>query len=172
MRFLFAFVMMFLASTSWAQKKAQPKPLTARDLAVREAARNVEIERLKLTLYERISFPTRIRKLEGEIKLAQAEVASFKRRIAEYKQFTKFKYSNPLFISRENSKLQLLEAQLRAKNLKEEKALLCQFKSTSLRLRELELDRAKDRLQLLIGGAAKRPAPRVKRRRSYVVRKK
>ena len=177
MRHILAIALIFIAGTACAQKKAAPKAqgLSARDLLVREAARDVEIERLKLMLYERISFPTRIRKLEGDIKLAEAEVASFKRRVAEYRQFTKFKYSNPLFISRENAKLQLLEAQIRLKNLKEEKVLLCRFKTTSLRLKELELDRARDRLRRLIGDGAKvRRQPKVKRRRSraFVATKK
>ena len=92
MRYLLTVTLMLAAGPTFGQKKPAAKPLTARDLLIREAVRNVEIERLKLVLYERMSFPTRIRKLEGEILLAQAEVASFKRRVAEYRQFTKFKY--------------------------------------------------------------------------------
>jgi len=106
------------------------------------AKRTLEIAQLRARLYERVEFPLRLLRLENEIKLAEAQIESFKRLDKEYQQFTKFKYSNPLIHTIETTKLGLLQATLHLKNLKEERHLLRRYFDEERRLRRLLIEQA------------------------------
>ena len=116
-----------------------------RDAALRE----VELAQVRMRLWERLDYPLQQRRIESELKLVEAQIDSLKRRLAEYEQFTKFKYSAPLFYSLEEARVQLVAAQAQRDNLREEAALLLKNRGDLRRLQELEVEAAKARLRLI-----------------------
>jgi len=100
----------------------------------------IEAARLRIKLYERQEYPLERRLLNSKINVAKARIDSLERQQAEYEQFTKFKYSAPLFGQLEHVKVGLVEAEENLKNLIEEKSLLERFHQDRMRLLELELE--------------------------------
>ncbi len=99
----------------------------------------IEAARLRIKLYEGQEYPLQRRLLNSKINIAKAHIKSLERQHAEYQQFTKFKYSAPLFGQLEHVKVGLVEAEENLKNLIEEKSLLERFHQDRMRLLELEL---------------------------------
>ena len=99
----------------------------------------IEAARLRIKLYEGQEYPLKRRLLNSKINIAKARVESLQRQHAEYQQFTKFKYSAPLFGQLEHVKVAQVEAEEHLKNLIEEKSLLERFHQDQRRLLELEL---------------------------------
>ncbi|PQO31214.1 hypothetical protein C5Y96_12775 [Blastopirellula marina] len=99
----------------------------------------IEAARLRIKLYQGQEYPLERRLLNSKINVAKARIDSLKRQQAEYEQFTKFKYSAPLFGQIEHVKVGLVEAEENLKNLIEEKSLLERFHQDRMRLLELEL---------------------------------
>jgi len=124
---------------------------TAADRLLASAQREVEIAELRLRRYRLFEYPLEIRRLRSAIKVAEAELETFGRQVKEYEQFTKFKYSSPLFASLEYARLNHLKAETTLADLREEKHLLEQDKHRRLRLLQLELDAAIHRLDTLTG---------------------
>jgi hypothetical protein len=121
-----------------------------RDAALRDAAlREVELAQVRMRLWERLDYPLQQRRIESERKLVEAQIDSLKRRLAEYEQFTKFKYSAPLFYSLEEARVQLVAAQAQRDNLREEAVLLLKNRGDLRRLQELEVEAAKARLRAI-----------------------
>jgi len=100
----------------------------------------IEAARLRIKLYQGQEYPLQRRLLNSQIKVAKARIDSLERQQAEYQQFTKFKYSAPLFGQLEHVKVGLVEAEESLKNLIEEKSLLERFHQDRMRLMELELE--------------------------------
>lgn len=101
------------------------------------ALRTLEIERLRLKLYERVDYPLRQRQLQTDIKLTEARIASLRRRI---KEVDGFYGSAALFTMLEDLKLDLLEAELLLKDSKHELALLQLHHRDERRLRQLLIE--------------------------------
>lgn len=99
----------------------------------------IEAARLRIKLYQGQEYPLQRRVLNSKINVAKAQVQSFERQLAEYEQFTKFKYSAPLFGQLEFTKVGLVEAEENLKTLIEEKSLLERFHQDRVRLMQLEL---------------------------------
>ena len=99
----------------------------------------IEAARLRIKLYEGQEYPLARRLLNSKITVAKAQADSLQRQRDEYEQFTKFKYSAPLFGQLEHVKVAQVEAAESLKNLNEEKALLERFHQDRMRLLELEL---------------------------------
>ena len=99
----------------------------------------IEAARLRIKLYEGQEYPLQRRILNSKINIAKAHIESLERQHTEYQQFTKFKYSAPLFGQLEHVKVGLVEAEENLKNLIEEKSLLERFHQDRMRLLELEL---------------------------------
>jgi len=99
----------------------------------------VEIAKLRIKLYQHQEYPLQRRLLNSKIKVARVRVESLERQREEYQQFTKFKYSAPMFAELERIAVQLTEAEENLKNLIEEKLLLERFYQDRLRLMQLEL---------------------------------
>jgi len=132
----FALLILVLAAANWA-RPAESAPPDFRTGALAAAQRQREIAKLELRLFQRLDFPLRLRQLETEITLTKAELASHKRSVVEYERFTKFKYSSVMFVTLEQARLDVLESELRLKDLIEEKWLLIQHRSDLRRLLEL-----------------------------------
>ncbi len=123
--------------------------------AARTARRDVEIAELRLRLYVRVDFALRLRRLDSEIKLTEAEAASIKRILEQYRPLERLRPS-PLLGTRERTKLQLLETELRLKDLRAERLLLRRYHPDQRRLFELEAERARDRERSLRRGVQRR----------------
>jgi hypothetical protein len=101
-----------------------------------------ELRDLEWRLYERVDFPLRVRRLETEIKLAETRLKSLEKLLVEYQSFQKFSTGNPLTLTVEDTRYQILELKLRLENLREERLLLDRYKDDQRRL--FELRRASD----------------------------
>ena len=113
------------------------------------ARRQLETAQLRLRLYERDDHPRALHRLEREIELAQAHVESYQRRVKEYEQFEKLQYSSALFLTLEQTRLALRQAELKLEELQEERFLLLRHHSTRRRLFALEVESATARLASL-----------------------
>jgi hypothetical protein len=113
-----------------------------------------ELRDLEWRLYERVDFPLRVRRLDTEIKIAEARLKSLERLLAEYLTLQKFSPGdgNPLTLTVEDTRLTILEAKLRLADLREERLLLDRYKDDQRRLFDLRKDsdsiRAKIRLRV------------------------
>lgn len=116
-------------------------------VGVAAAERAVELAQLRLRRYARVEYPLKLRKLESEIKLTEAELGVHQDRVAEYERFEKNAYSSPLFFSLQQARLALVESELRLADLGEEKLLLVRYHTDQCRLYELELEEARERLE-------------------------
>ncbi|MGI9457387.1 MAG: hypothetical protein ACR2NU_12560 [Aeoliella sp.] len=82
----------------------------------------LELERAVADLHHAryVVYPRQVRLLEHQIYLRKAEIASLKRRLAEWEPLDRFRDSRPLFITIENTRLVLLEAQFDLEQLEQE----------------------------------------------------
>ena len=108
-----------------------------------EAFRALEEARIRLRLFERVDYPLRLQEVDAQIKLTQAELDSFRRRIAEYERFDG---SGAMFLELENARLMLGAARLRLQNLERERLLLQLHFKDERRLRQLQVDAASQRV--------------------------
>ena len=74
-------------------------------------------------------FHRQLRYLESSIKMSEAEVDSWKRRLVEYSYFQKFVHSDPFIHDREFCRLNLVDAELRVKMLKRDRLDLLRYRS-------------------------------------------
>ena len=111
-----------------------------------DAKRAVEAARLRLRLFERVDYPLRLQELDGRLQLTRAEVESLRRRIAEYERFDG---SKAVFLTLEETRLQLLEAELRWKQLDQERLLLQLHYKDERRLRQLLIEQAEQSVRTL-----------------------
>ncbi len=100
-------------------------------------AAEAEIQELESRLYERVEFPARVRRMENSIKLAEARLKSLEKLLVEYQSFQKFSIGNPLTLTVEETKLQILDTKLQLKELRDERSLLYRYKDDQRRLDEL-----------------------------------
>jgi len=108
-----------------------------------EAFRALEEARIRLRLFERVDYPLRLQEVDAQIKLTQAELDSFRRRIAEYERFDG---SRAVFLELENARLMLNAGRLRMQNLERERLLLQLHFKDERRLRQLQVDAASQRV--------------------------
>ncbi|WP_146117824.1 MULTISPECIES: hypothetical protein [Pirellulaceae] len=121
--------------------------LVAQAAPSQQVSPEIEAAQLRIKLYEGQEYPLQRRLLDSKIKVAKARIESLERQLNEYEQFTKFKYSGPLFGQLEFVKVAHVEAEEELKNLNEEKALLQRFHQDKVRLMELELEMLKRSLR-------------------------
>ena len=132
---------------------ALPSQVAGQDANAQIAAarRAVQHAESRLRLYNLVEYPRQLRTLDREIRLAKALLESARRRVREYEQFDKFRYSKPLFVSLENARLLELETRLRVEALQDERLHLWRTRSARQFELQTELDFAKRQLsQLLI----------------------
>ena len=131
-------------------------PCTATDLVfspssaapLARAERELEEARLRLRLYEKVEYPTQRRRLDSTIALLQAEAKMYERRVAAYEN--KFRYSNAITFSLEETRLNLIDAKLRLNDLREERSLLNRFRSDRCRLYQLRVEAALEAVDALL----------------------
>lgn len=126
-------------------------PAPAESDALSTARRDLEVAQLRARIYERMEAPLLARRLDHQIELATLQVDLLKRRLKEYEPLTRFTHSSPLLITLEESRLNLLEAELRLDQLKEERLLRMRYHGDLLRLHELTAGSALQRVRQLGG---------------------
>jgi len=111
-----------------------------------DAARDLEIAQLRLRRYDTYGYPLSLRRLESQIKLAQAELESWRRRVREYEQFDKFVGSAPVLLTLDDARLAVLRFQTDLDDSVHEKELLERSRRDQYRLLKLEVEAAARRL--------------------------
>ena len=114
--------------------------------AIVAAGRQLEMAQLRLRLYEREEYPRKLHRLKRDIELAKAHIESYHRRVKEYEQFDKLRYSSPLFLTLEETRLSLRQAELKLEDLEEERSLWVRHHRSRRRLYALEVEAARARL--------------------------
>jgi hypothetical protein len=103
------------------------------------ALRALEMAELRLQLYLHDEHPRKLHRLDRDIELAKAHVASYAQLVKEYEQF---KYSSALILTLEETRLALRQAELKLEELEEDRALLLRHHPGRRRLYELEVEAA------------------------------
>jgi hypothetical protein len=123
------------------------------------ARRDLEAARLELRHYLQVEHPRQKRHLDAAIKLTDAEVRALRDRLREYRAFDKFSTGGPLFVTIQDVRMCLLDAELRLKDLRAERNNLIRFHSDEWRLLEIRAYEARVRVAELERSEAL-PAPR------------
>jgi hypothetical protein len=84
--------------------------------------------------------PRQLAQVKRAIEMQRAKLESFHRRVREFEQFDKFEYSAPLFITLEDARLDVIAAELRLRELEDERFLLIRSRSDRSRLMQLEIE--------------------------------
>jgi hypothetical protein len=147
-RFVFLFAASIVVSTpdvSQAEFLPDPTELAA-------ARRELAVAKLEARNYWQIEYPRRRRELNAAITFTDAEVRALKRRLREYWPFTQFSIGQPLFVTYQDLKLCILDAELRLRALRDERNLLVRFHSDEAQLLDMRVAEARARVIELEGG--------------------
>ncbi len=82
---------------------------------------------LEQRYYRRIEHPAQVRILKAEIQFSEARVETLRRAYASYRPFTRFGTGNPLTLSVERTRLDLLREELCLRELREQLRLENRF---------------------------------------------
>jgi hypothetical protein len=145
----FIFLIATSASVSLPAQTVELLPGQSLDDALLAARRDLEVANIELRLYRQVEFPRKRREFDAQVKIVLAEVDSFKRLVREYKSFNVSRYSNAFLFSRQRAELALLDAELRLKNLREERSAFRRFHTDHCRLYELKVEAARARVLAL-----------------------
>ncbi len=104
--------------------------------------RAMEIATLEQRLYKQVEYPTRVRSLRTEQIMTQARIDSLKRRLAEYGPMNRFETGKALFVTIEQTKLELLQEELYLKDLQARQLADVQTHRQRERLLALKVDQA------------------------------
>lgn len=118
------------------------------------ALRELEMRQLRLQLYVRSEYPLERRRLDTEIKLAEAQIGIHAREAAEFEKIQRYNYGQPFRVTVDNARYAELVARTRLADLKEEKRILEAGFRNRCRLLELDVEAAQatlDRMQTTVG---------------------
>ena len=107
-----------------------------------DPVRALEIAMLEKKLYEQVSHPMRVRTLNAEITLTEARIKSLNRRLDEYEPMDRFETGRALFVTIEETKLDLLREELHLQELKARRTAENRFHRQQARLHALKVDQA------------------------------
>ena len=114
-----------------------------------DAYRTLEIAAIEQRLYRRVEHPARVRALKAEIQFAEARVDSLRRILAGYRPFTRFSTGNPLTITVERTKLDLLREELHVRNLRDHLRMENRYHRQRMQLYSLRIQASAARLTQL-----------------------
>ena len=142
------FVPRILALLTLATVLGNSTAVHAKDSAeLRSARRELETAEISLHQYVHIDYPLERKRLDREIKVAEATVDSYQRQLTEYEKTTKgLKYSFPLLQTIERVRIWRLQAATEVANLREERGMLYNRYRNQRRLLELAVERAQETL--------------------------
>lgn len=145
MRFSGAILILAIASLLSANQvaRAQDENYAAARAAAR---RELLLAKLELRHYQQVEYPRLRRHLQAEIDLTEAEIRAYKRQLHEYRPFSRFSVGQPFTVTIEEIRLSLLEAELRLRDLWEERNALIRFHSDDWRFLEMKVQEARVRV--------------------------
>jgi hypothetical protein len=137
-----------LWTPTWASESCAPVDI---DASIADASRDYEIARIKLTRYDQVDYPLQLRRLDTQIRLAEAERDVWRRRVQEYSTLENWTGPTGLLITLDDARLSQLRLERLVDDLREERMLLERNHFDQRRLLKLESDAAASRLAKLRG---------------------
>lgn len=110
------------------------------------AQRDYEATVLRLRMYRNAEYPQRLRHLEAEMKLSDAEIAELRRRLRDYEPFQRFSTGNPLPITTAYTRIALQETQRYRREVREAYLSWQRYHADRMRLLELDVAAAQARV--------------------------
>lgn len=89
-------------------------------------------------LYDQVDYRLQLQKLDSQIKLGQAQLEASRERSRIYHKY--FGRTPALLLTRQNARLNVLEQELKLKELRNEKLLLIRHRADKVRYRQLILE--------------------------------
>jgi hypothetical protein len=120
------------------------------------ARRDLELAKMELRHYWQIEYPRQRRYLNAAIELTTAEIRNYEARLREYGPFTRFSTGDPFWLTIQDIRMCLREAELRLRDLWAERNALVRYHADHYR--ELELNVHEARLRVLELEPAEEPA--------------
>ncbi|TWT43269.1 hypothetical protein [Botrimarina hoheduenensis] len=111
-----------------------------------ELLRVWELASLEQRLYQRFDHPARLREIRDEIAFSEARIDSLRRLQREYEPFTRFRVGNPLAVTAERNRLDLLRAERQLADLRRLLSEEHRMHSTRLRWHATMVSQAAQRL--------------------------
>lgn len=113
------------------------------------AAQDLESAQYRFVQWSQFAFPGRIRAIDSQITVAEAQLASLIRRDAEFSRFDVWtRGGNPLFETLEDVRVGIVGASEALANLRRERGDLLQQQPIEYRMLQMEVERARMRLRL------------------------
>jgi hypothetical protein len=113
------------------------------------ARRDLELAKMDLRHYWQVEYPRQKRHLHAAIELTKAEVCDLKARLREYGSFTQFSTGNAFWVTIQETRWCLREAEFRLRDLWAERNALVRFHSDQYRELELRVYEARLRVAQL-----------------------
>lgn len=108
------------------------------------AAHDLEAAQLRFITWTNFEFPAKVQAIDGQITMAQQEIASLQRRQTNFNRFDRWVNSaSPVFETNEDVGLALVAAQQRLAQLQTQRGFLLQQQAAEYRLRQMEVERAR-----------------------------
>lgn len=129
----------------------EPSPYAGLNLSPDQlaAAQELELAQYRFVAWANFEYPQRLRQFDADILLAREELASLRRRQAEFRPFNLWsRGGNPLFMESEDAYLAATAIQQRLQLLQAERGRLVQFQAVEYRERQMALERARLNLRL------------------------
>jgi hypothetical protein len=145
MRYLFAILCLTVTLQA-----IQSNPLLAQDPA-HQAARmqargELELAKQELRHYWQIDYPRQRRYLDAQIQLTEREIRNYKERLRAYEPYSRFSTGQPFLVTLQELRMCLLDAELRLRDLWEERLALMRLHSTQWRVLEQNVHQARLRV--------------------------
>jgi len=141
----------FVLSIAFAITRADPsianetttnresKVTAAKTLSLLEAQLALRQAQLRLNLYRYVDYPRQRRELDDAIKLTEAEIKLFERRILDYRPFRTVGRYSPTYTAEQNYRHQLLATSQYLRQLKDQRTDHWRYHADRCRLLELEV---------------------------------
>lgn len=105
-----------------------------------------EMAALQQRLYQHVEHPMRIRELRTEIDFSEARLRLLRDRAREYEPMTRWRVGNPLYITAEQTRLEILREERRLRTLRQVYAEEHRLHAVRLRLNAQAVSIAEQRL--------------------------
>jgi len=132
-------ILSVLVHVVWAQDAS---PLAAR----KQARHELELAKQDLRHYWQIDYPRQKRYLDAQIQLTEREIKNYKERLRAYEPYSRFTTGQPFLVTLQELKMCLLEAELRLRDLWEERLALMRLHAAQWRLLEQHVHQARLRV--------------------------
>jgi hypothetical protein len=120
------------------------------DLSARMSARrDLELAKMELRHYWQVDYPRQRRHLNAAIELTELEIRGYEERLREWGPFSRFSTGDAFWLTIQETRMCLREAQLRLRDLWAERNALVRFHSDQWRELEFQVHQARLRVAAL-----------------------